>query len=85
MDSRERVIKVLNFEEVDRLPRNLWVLPGVEMFRKNELDEFLDKYPDDFTGPDYKYGTGKRCKGDPNMPGEYTDAWGSVWHVAEHG
>ncbi len=85
MDPRERVRKVLNFEEVDRLPRNLWTLPGVGMFRKNELDELLTKYPDDFCAPVFTYGRGKRCKGDPNMVGEYTDAWGSVWHVAEPG
>ena len=85
MDPRERVINVLNFEEVDRFPRHLWSLPGVGAFRKSELDEVLGKYPEDFTGPVYRYGTGKRCKGNPNMVGEYTDAWGSVWHVAEHG
>ena len=85
MNSRERVIKTLKHEEVDRIPRNLWALPGIMMFRKEELDEILEMFPDDFDSPVYRYGTGKRCKGQPNQVGIYTDAWGCVWHVAEPG
>lgn len=36
MNSRERVIRALRFENPDRVPRDLWYLPGVEMFRKKE-------------------------------------------------
>lgn len=85
MNSRQRVIKALNFEEVDRLPRSLWRLPGVEMFRKDELNEVLEKYQEDFSAPVYSYGKGKRCKGNQFTVGEYTDAWGCVWHAAEPG
>lgn len=85
MNSRERVIRTLRFEEVDRVPRNLWALPGVQMYRKQEIEEILEKYPDDFTGPVYKYGAGRRCKGIPGNVGEYIDAWGSKWHVGEPG
>lgn len=48
MTSRERVIRALRFENPDRVPRDLWYLPGVEMFRKKELEEVLKKYPTDF-------------------------------------
>jgi hypothetical protein len=85
MNSRERVIKTLKFEEVDRFPRNLWALPGISMFRKDELDEVLERFPGDFTGPDNVYGIGKRCTGDPGKVGYYTDAWGCIWHVGEPG
>lgn len=85
MNSRERVIKTLRHEEVDRLPRNLWTLPGVSMFRQKELEEVLQKYPGDFGGPVYRYGAGKRCKGNPCVVGENVDAWGCVWHVGEPG
>jgi uroporphyrinogen decarboxylase len=85
MNSRERVIKTLKFEEVDRIPRNIWALPAIAMYRKNEFDEVLEKYADDFGGPDCSYGTGKRCKGDYALIGQYTDAWGCEWHVAEPG
>jgi uroporphyrinogen decarboxylase len=85
MKSRERVKKALNFEEVDRLPRTLWALPGVTMFRKQEYDEVLKRFPGDIDCPEVRYGIGQRCKGDPAMVGHYTDAWGSVWYVGEPG
>jgi len=85
MVSRERVKNVLTFKEVDRLPRQLWNLPGVEMFRKVELDEVRRKYPSDFESPNYTYGAGKRCNGVPNMPGSFTDAWGCTRDVGEPG
>lgn len=85
MNSRERVIKTLRHEAVDRIPGNLWALPGVLMFRKDEYDCVLAKYPGDFSSPAYSYGRGKRCKGDQCKVGENVDAWGAVWHVAEPG
>ena len=85
MDSRTRVIKTLNFEEVDRLPRTLWALPAVPMFMKDELDGLNRAFKFDITSPVYTYGKGKRCAGRPNEAGIYTDAWGSVWHAAEPG
>ncbi|MHB0997704.1 MAG: uroporphyrinogen decarboxylase family protein [Armatimonadota bacterium] len=85
MTSRERVIKTLNFEPVDRAPRQLWALPGIPMYRNDELLEVLAEFPGDFGGPAVRYGTSKRAKGTPNVVGESTDAWGSVWHVAEPG
>lgn len=85
MNSRERVIKTLKHEEVDRIPRHLWALPGISMFRKDEYHSVLTKYPDDFDAPAHTYGCGKFCKGDPCRVGEYVDAWGSVWHAAEPG
>ncbi|NPV81290.1 MAG: methyltransferase [Firmicutes bacterium] len=85
MNPRDRVIKTLRFESVDRAPRDLWYLPGVEMFRKNELDEVLQEFPPDFASPRYRYGKSRRARGIPNVIGEYVDAWGSVWTVAEPG
>ncbi|MGB9683191.1 MAG: uroporphyrinogen decarboxylase family protein [bacterium] len=85
MTSRERVIRTLRFENPDRVPKDLWYLPGVEMFRKNELEEVLKKYPPDFTAPRYRYGVSRRARGIPYTVGEYIDAWGCVWKVAEPG
>lgn len=85
MTSRERVIRTLRNEVVDRVSRHLWALPGVLMFRKDEYDQVVAKYPGDFNSPVYSYGKGKRCKGDPCKTGEYVDAWGAVWHAAEPG
>lgn len=85
MNSRERVIRTLKHEDVDRVPRSLWCLPAIRMFRSKELEEVLNKYPVDFSAPAYRYGTGHRCKGVPCEVGEYVDAWGCVWHVGEPG
>lgn len=85
MISRERVIRTLKFQQPDRAPRDLWMLPGIPMFRSDELEDVLSKYPVDFAGPRYRYGRGRRCKGREAVVGNYTDAWGCVWHVAEPG
>jgi len=85
MTSRERVIKTLRHESVDRAPRELWTLPGVSMFRSEELERFNERFPGDFQGPQYRYGQGRRAQGNPCAVGRYTDAWGSTWHVAEPG
>ncbi len=85
MTSRERVIRVLKFEEVDRLPRQLWALPGVWMFRREEVEEVNRLYPSDIAGPDFRYGKSERARGDCSRAGTYTDAWGCVWIVSEPG
>lgn len=85
MNSRERIIRTLKHEEVDRVPRTIWYLPGINMFRQEELIDVLQKYPGDLGSPVYRYGTGNRCKGIPYEVGEYTDAWGCVWQIGEPG
>ena len=85
MTSRERVIRTLKFQEVDRMPRDLWILESIPMFRNDDLQAVHSKYPMDITQPEYSYGKGKRCKGVPYRIGESTDAWGCEWQVAEDG
>lgn len=85
MNGRERVIRALRFERPDRVPRDLWALPGIGMYRRNELDAMLRRFPLDITRPPAQYGRGKRETGTPHTVGTYTDAWGCVWHVAEPG
>lgn len=96
MQSRERVIKTLEFDNPDRIPRDLWWLPAVEMFQNEKLEDLLDKYPMDITAPEIKPGrTIQQKKSD--LPayttyliknptkGKYLDEWGSVWYVGEDG
>src|SRR3970040_479398 len=85
MTSRERVIAALTFNSPDRAPRDLWALPYVSLFRKAELDAFLEKYPMDIGSSQRSPG---RSDADARLTaqvGTYTDEWGSVWHVAEPG
>ena len=85
MEARERVKNSLEFKKVDRVPRNLWFLPGVMMFRQKDIDEVYAKFPDDFTSPSFSYGKADLTKGTPNVKGNYVDEWGSAWLVAEDG
>ena len=85
MTGRERMIRTLRFEHPDRAPRDLWALPGVPMFRRDEFDAFRARFPDDLAGPDVTYGRGARESGVPNLVGTYVDEWGCVWEALEPG
>jgi uroporphyrinogen decarboxylase len=85
MKSRERVTKALHFDYPDRVPRELWYLPGIEMFGKEELDRLLFHYPNDIVRAPSPYSVSRRASGIPNIVGSYTDEWGCVWTVAEPG
>ena len=83
--ARERVIRTLEHQPVDRAPRDLWTTPHTWMFRRDELDRLRRAFEWDFTGPKYRYGHASRAKGVQAELGSYTDAWGAVWEVAEAG
>src|SRR5208283_800232 len=85
MTSRDRVLKTLDFSGPDRAPRHLWTLPGVEMFRGEELARMRAEYPEDFATTGIVYGRAVRSSGTPNRKGSYTDEWGCVWEVYEEG
>jgi hypothetical protein len=80
--SRTRVIRTLNHEAVDRAPRDLWIAPAVELSRGDEVAEMRYRYPCDLARCDLRSAKGNRSKG-LHEPGEHTDAWGCVWHVAD--
>lgn len=85
MNSRERVIKALRFARPDRAPRDLWYLPGIEMFRREDLDRVLARYPCDIVRAPSPYAPSRRAAGTPHIVGVYTDEWGCAWSVAEPG
>jgi uroporphyrinogen decarboxylase len=84
MTGRERVRAALTFSSPDRIPRDLWVLPYVSLFRKSELEHMLEKFPTDIDTPET---TASETENTMRFstPGTYTDEWGSVWHVGEPG
>jgi hypothetical protein len=51
MDSRERVYRALQFTGPDRVPRDLWTVPGIAMFRAAELHSVVDRFPNDIILP----------------------------------
>lgn len=85
MTSRERVMKTLNFERPDRVPRDLWTLPGAQFQQREAIDALLSCYPFDIGKASNSPGTNKTALDDPLCVGNYTDDWGSVWQRAEPG
>lgn len=82
LTSRERVIRTVRFEGVDRPARDVWLLPAAFHGRERELQTLLDQYPSDF-GP-----SGYREPFDESPIyelGEWTDAWGSGWVNIQRG
>lgn len=85
MTPRERVIRTLEHQPVDRAPRELWALPGVTSHRADEYRRMLERFPMDFAGPAVRYGASPRARGLQDEVGEYVDDWGCVWRVLEYG
>ncbi len=75
MNSRERVIRAIEFGGPDRLPYRHNVLPGAYLRYGAALSELLARYPSDFAETGYR------------EPSEYgaaigvgqADAWGAIW------
>jgi hypothetical protein len=84
MTSRERVLKTLHHEKVDRLPRHLWALPGVTIDRADEYKRLLDQYEMDIVSAPYIYGPSTRTKGRMCIDLEYTDVFGVEWKAQEY-
>jgi len=86
MTGRERIRRTLEFETPDRVARHLWKLPGIDMFRQDDLKAVLGKYPEDIAIIDFNYGQGKKTKGERFRRDEVaTDEWGCRWWAAEDG
>ena len=85
MTGRERVLAALEHRKVDRVPRNLWALPGVFMFRNQEREAIVQRFPEDFTGPVIGLSGSRRWKGNPGEVGSYTDDWGCTFEVGQRG
>ena len=73
---RERVIRTLRFQGVDRPARDVWVLPAAYFGREEALQAILDQYPSDFGSSGYKNPVDESAL---YQPGEWTDEWGSRW------
>jgi len=83
MNSRERVIRAIEFEEPDRVPNgcyNLAVPPGT---RRDALTKLFEKYPQDFASAS---GAARTLEWGPSWSkGTYTDEWGVTWRNLQNG
>jgi len=82
---RERVRAALTHTRPDRVPRDLWALPYVSLFRKEELDEALRTFPPDIGRSELSPGSSDTELQRLATPGRYMDEWGSVWELGEPG
>jgi len=80
MTSRELVIKTLNHDPVSRVARDLWLPSPATSVGADALAEINIRYPSDIIQPEVAAPQGKKP---PNKSGDFTDAWGCVWHGAE--
>ncbi len=86
MTPRDRVIRTLNHQPVDRAPRDLWLVPGAETRGPDALAELNLRFPSDLAEIELRSAALRRHKASPGRPGpHYTDAWGCTWQVGSHG
>ncbi len=84
MTSRERVFKTLTFDHPDRVPRDLWALPGAQVDQKDEIAALVEKYPMDIGKPQTSPGTDEGMLEESIGVGTYVDELGSVWERAAY-
>lgn len=87
MTGRERVLRALEFNHPDRVPRDCWKLPITEIVHgKQAMADFAKRWPIDFDGPEYtNHKLQARTKGDPYAVGQYVDEWGCVFENLQAG
>jgi len=85
MTARERVKATLHFDGPDRVPRDLWSLPFVNLFQQEELDRLKSRYPMDISSSQPSPGWDDKVVQATATAGSYVDDWGSVWQVGEPG
>jgi uroporphyrinogen decarboxylase len=77
--SKERVLRALRFERPDRVPRDIWVLPGARILQPADVDNLFKKFePDIVTAPIVKPKL-PYMRGEWYKQGTYIDEWGCVW------
>lgn len=82
MTSKERVIKTINFQNPDRIPVDLWVLPAAQYKYGEELQRLIDARDIDFARAPYN----DPCADENYYEiGIHKDVWGSVWRKAQRG
>jgi uroporphyrinogen decarboxylase len=85
LTSRDRVKKALTFSNPDRPPRDIWALPYVSLFRKDELDKLVRDFPMDIGASQLSPGWSDKVVQASATAGHYKDDWGSVWYVGQPG
>jgi uroporphyrinogen decarboxylase len=82
MNSRERVRRAVTFQQPDRIPLDLWTVPGTVARYGEDLAALLERFPLDM-GPT-GYHIPWECD-EQYLAGEWRDPWGVVWNNSHPG
>lgn len=83
MNSRERVIKTLEFNNPDKIPIDLWILPAARLKYGKAFEDILNKHERDIISIDGPLDLSYNPK--TYEKGSYTDAWGTNWTNLQDG
>ena len=85
MNSKERVLRTLEFDNPDRAPRQLWTLPWAHTHHGDKIAQLLKDFPEDFMGCPAFLEKPLNVIGDSTAVGDYTDEWGCTFHNIHEG
>ena len=85
MTGRERVLRALRFEKCDRVPRDLWELPGARKRHGEAIPDLLRRFPVDIVRPPIDRPSLPHMKGDPAAVGIFVDEWGCEFLNVQEG
>lgn len=85
MTSRELVLKSLEFDNPQRISRQLWLLPWAQKNYPEQLKKIQEDYPDDIIHAPSLLEEQPKVSGTAFSMGEYIDEWGCVFVAAEDG
>ena len=83
MNSRERVVRTLEFNNPDRIPVDLWVLPATRLKYGPLFEDLLAKHERDIVALDGPLDLSFNPK--TYQTGAFVDDWGSEWTVLQAG
>jgi uroporphyrinogen decarboxylase len=76
MNSKELVIRSLEFDSPQRIPRQCWLLPWAEKRYPSEAARLAIEFPDDIIPAAGMYTLPQKSSGNRYDEGFYTDEWG---------
>jgi uroporphyrinogen decarboxylase len=76
MNSKELVIRTLEFDSPERIPRQCWLLPWAEKRYPSETARLANEFPDDIVPAVGMYTRPQKYSGNRYDEGYYTDEWG---------
>jgi hypothetical protein len=76
MNSKELVVRTLNFDSPARIPRQCWLLPWAEKRYPEESARLVKEFPDDIIPVSGMYTEPQKSSGNKYDEGFYTDEWG---------